>query len=907
VAQLNQITNIRASEIYDDTLDNTQAKDGSVVQDLQTDLNMLRTVARLLSGSANWYDTPVTNIDAINTALSSTGTDLSTHTADATIHFTEASISHLNIQDIGVNTHAQIDAHIADLSNPHGITPASIGAASAVHTHVAGEITDFAAAVDALIPLNATVAANAAHVADGSIHFTQTAIDHDVILNNGINTHVQIDAHIADTLNPHGLTPASIGAAPASHTHIAADITDFAAAVDALIPLNATVAAHSAHVADASIHFTQATIDHTVILNSGTNTHAQIDAHIADTSNPHAVTAAQVGAANAVHTHVATDITDFDAAVSASPAVVLNTAKVSADGTIDTHGDVSVSGLNAPAVDQVLTWNGTTWLPKDVEADPDVAAHLADASIHFTEASISHLNIQDTGTNTHAQIDAHIANLSNPHGVTAAQTGASPLGHTHTAAEITDFDAAVSVNPDVAANTLKVSADGSVTTHFDVDTIGPNAPDVGSVLTWSGACWVPSNGVSSPGPAGNVVGPGSSTDNALVRWDGTTGELIQDSDITLSDPSGGGVIFQSAPGLDIGLQAGAGGTTTLYHSDSNPALEITATLGGSIVVHDLVRSPVGQDLVFDPDGEMQILGPTFVDGVFSLNTGVSAGSVITDPTRNQVFLNTDTGELSVRKVTGALVSLEGGGGGGGSSLLEEGQPTPGTTPGFTQLFMSGTNEVSAIKSTGAIVNLESGTGGGLQLVTESATPAALQTVFNLAQPPAGETFMFVNGVEIPPGLGFTEASGVVTFVPAVMGYQLAATDQVDFYYEVGSVALVGEDAVTVLFDCSIAEQQYDLVYISASNTVAQADASSLATSGVVGWITSKPTPTTCLVSTGAGPVAASGLTAGARVFLSASTPGAVTNTEPALPNISVDVGFAKNATEFVFQSPETAG
>jgi len=35
--------------------------------------------------------------------------------------------------------------------------------------------------------------------------------------------------------------------------------------------------------------------------------------------------------------------------------------------------------------------------------------------------------------------------------------------------------------------------------------------------------------VNTGGPAGDVVGPGSSTDNALVRWDGATGTAIKDS------------------------------------------------------------------------------------------------------------------------------------------------------------------------------------------------------------------------------------------------------------------------------------------------------------------------------------------------------------------------------------------
>ena len=76
----------------------------------------------------------------------------------------------------------------------------------------------------------------------------------------------------------------------------------------------------------------------------------------------------------------------------------------------------------------------------------------------------------------------------------------SDTGHSHVAADITDFDTEVSNNTSVAANTLKisytdgaavtansvkVSADGSIGTHSDVDISGASAADNGKVLKYT--------------------------------------------------------------------------------------------------------------------------------------------------------------------------------------------------------------------------------------------------------------------------------------------------------------------------------------------------------------------------------------------------------------------------------------
>src|SRR5690606_32030420 len=88
---------------------------------------------------------------------------------------------------------------------------------------------------------------------------------------------VDLTSHTSNTSNPHSVTASQVGAPT---------IAQFTG-------LSGTV---SGHIADATIHFTQAEIDHTLILNNGDYSHKNIDDHIDSTANPHGVTASQVGA-----------------------------------------------------------------------------------------------------------------------------------------------------------------------------------------------------------------------------------------------------------------------------------------------------------------------------------------------------------------------------------------------------------------------------------------------------------------------------------------------------------------------------------------------------------------------------------------------------------------------------------
>lgn len=83
-----------------------------------------------------------------------------------------------------------------------------------------------------------------------------------------------------------------------------------------------------------------AQINHTTLSNIGTNTHAQIDTHIASTSNPHSVTKSQVGLVNVDNT------SDVNKPVSTAQQTALD-AKQNLDSDLTAVAGLSTTGLIA--------------------------------------------------------------------------------------------------------------------------------------------------------------------------------------------------------------------------------------------------------------------------------------------------------------------------------------------------------------------------------------------------------------------------------------------------------------------------------------------------------------------------------------------------------------------------------
>ncbi|MHA2064100.1 MAG: hypothetical protein ACXABY_06940, partial [Candidatus Thorarchaeota archaeon] len=106
----------------------------------------------------------------------------------------------------------------------------------------------------------------------------------------------------------------------------------------------------------------------------------------------------------------------------------------------------------------------------------------------------------------------------------------------------------------------------SVNGLTDVDTV-TITPSLNDVLTWTGSIWEPV-AVAAGGPST----PGSTTDNAVVRWNGTTGMAIQDSNEVIIDDDGT---------VNISNTGGAGTPKTFVKFNNNldqvPAFDCSDT------------------------------------------------------------------------------------------------------------------------------------------------------------------------------------------------------------------------------------------------------------------------------------------------------------------------------------------
>lgn len=144
----------------------------------------------------------------------------------------------------------------------------------------------------------------------------------------------------------------------------------------------------------------------------------------------------------------------------------------------------------------------------------------------------------------------------------------------------------------------------------------------GKFLTTNGT--VASWGTAGAG-SGDFVGPASATDNAIVRFDTTTGKLGQDSGITVSDVAANNVTLQASASTDLTLSGGVAGA-------GGRAVNILGTTGA----------------------------PTFPGGPIVITAG-AGGSSTGNPIGGAVSITGGAGSSGA--AAGGAINLTGGGGG----------------------------------------------------------------------------------------------------------------------------------------------------------------------------------------------------------------------------------------------------
>lgn len=185
---------------------------------------------------------------------------------------------------------------------------------------------------------------------------------------------------------------------------------------------------------------------------------------------------------------------------------------------------------------------------------------------------------------------------------------------------------------------------------------------------------------SASGSAGDVVGPSSATDNAAVRFDGTTGKLVQNSAVTIADTTGditGGAynkVTVTAPATGATLTIADGKTLTANNSLTFAGTDATTmtfpsisasvgflnvpAVGAKTTAYTLATADIGKYVEVGSGGSIEIPDSTFASGdVVSIFNNTSAGITITCTITTAYIAGTDADKATVTLATRGVATV----------------------------------------------------------------------------------------------------------------------------------------------------------------------------------------------------------------------------------------------------------
>ncbi len=379
-----------------------------------------------------------------------------------------------------------------------------------------------------------------------------------------------------------------------------------------------------------------------------------------------------------------------------------------------------------------FTSNGTTTITGDSSANLDLSAA---ASVSLP---VIHMVTTTAFTMTAGAIATLVPSATLPALIISANVGAAaPSGitgggvFTSQAGYLGNFDG---TNSAIFARVL-----GSGTTL-------PTAPTSGRCAEWT-ANFTLTFAAAACGTGGGITGPGSSTDNAIVRWNGTAGDTVQNSAVTIADTTGTistpGAVNTGVGGSDPGTLQLTQGTTPLTLGTT--AIDIVAP--AAVTSYRFVLPGAAGDGVLNFTNSSNT-----VTGVFK--------AIATANTASAIVARDGSGNFSAGTITAALT----------------GNATTATTLATTRAIY-GNNFDGSAALTQIIASTYGGTGNGF---TKFSGPSSSEKTFTL--PNASAT------------LSYTVASGAKSLATSSISSGACSSAQTDT-----ATGTVDTDVVTVTF------------------------------------------------------------------------------------------------------------